>query len=414
VEQFQSPKGTRDILPEETIRWKRLENVLHDMMSKFGYGEIRPPIFEATGLFARGVGEETDIVSKEMYSWVDQGGNPLTLRPEITAPVVRAYIQHNLGAQNSITKLYYCGPSFRRERPQKGRYRQFHQLGVEAFGSEHPELDAEIISIAWTLFRELGIQSMKVKLNSIGSMDSRDAYRDALRSFLKPHLNDLSEVSRHRFDTNPLRILDTKIPHEIALLQQAPRISDYLNDADRTHFDQVCEFLTLLEIPFVPDANLVRGLDYYTRTTFEITSTELGSQDALCGGGRYDNLVETLGGKATPAIGFAAGIERLLMAMNEDERHPELDVYVAGLGIPALKVVQPLIQSLRDLGLSVETDYLRRSLKAQMREANKLGAKQVIVIGDTEIESGKAVVKDLATGKQTEVPLKQLASVLNQ
>ncbi len=414
MERFQSPKGTRDILPEETIRWKRLENVLHDMMSKFGYGEIRPPIFEATGLFARGVGEETDIVSKEMYSWVDQGGNPLTLRPEITAPVVRAYIQHNLGAQNSITKLYYCGPSFRRERPQKGRYRQFHQLGVEAFGSEHPELDAEIISIAWTLFRELGIQSMKVKLNSIGSMDSRDAYRDALRSFLKPHLNDLSEVSRHRFDTNPLRILDTKIPHEIALLQQAPRISDYLNDADRTHFDQVCEFLTLLEIPFVPDANLVRGLDYYTRTTFEITSTELGSQDALCGGGRYDNLVETLGGKATPAIGFAAGIERLLMAMNEDERHPELDVYVAGLGIPALKVVQPLIQSLRDQGLSVETDYLRRSLKAQMREANKLGAKQVIVIGDTEIESGKAVVKDLATGKQTEVPLKQLASVLNQ
>ena len=414
MERFQSPKGTRDILPEETFRWKRLENVLHDMMSKFGYGEIRPPIFEATGLFARGVGEETDIVSKEMYSWVDQGGNPLTLRPEITAPVVRAYIQHNLGAQNSITKLYYCGPSFRRERPQKGRYRQFHQLGVEAFGSEHPELDAEIISIAWTLFRELGIQSMKVKLNSIGSTDSRDAYRDALRSFLKPHLNDLSEVSRHRFDTNPLRILDTKIPHEIALLQQAPRISDYLNDADRTHFDQVCEFLTLLEIPFVPDANLVRGLDYYTRTTFEITSTELGSQDALCGGGRYDNLVETLGGKATPAIGFAAGIERLLMAMNEDERHPELDVYVAGLGIPALKVVQPLIQSLRDQGLSVETDYLRRSLKAQMREANKLGAKQVIVIGDTEIESGKAVVKDLATGKQTEVPLKQLASVLNQ
>ncbi len=413
--QFRSPKGTRDILPDESLRWQRLERILHDVMPRYGYGEIRPPIFEATRLFARGVGEETDIVSKEMYSWIDQGGDSLTLRPELTAPVVRAYIQHNLGARNPLTKVYYYGPLFRRERPQKGRYRQFHQLGVEAFGSPYPELDAEIISIAWNLFRELGLQSMTVKLNSIGSAVSRAAYRDALKSFLEPHLNNLSEVSRRRFTTNPLRILDTKVPHEIELIRNAPRIADYLTEDDQAHFARVQDLLTALDIPYELDFNLVRGLDYYTRTTFEITSTALGSQDALCGGGRYDKLVETLGGKPTPGIGFAAGIERLLMALEAEqpfETPDALDVYVVSLGERALKEAQVLVQTLRNQELTVEMDFLRRSLKAQLREANRLHAHRAVVLGENEIQSGKAVVKDLTTGEQTEVPLADLPGVL--
>lgn len=414
-EKYRSPKGTRDILPDETPRWRELERILHTVMPRYGYGEIRTPVFEVTPLFARGVGEETDIVSKEMYSWIDQGGDSLTLRPELTAPVVRAFIQHNLGTLNPLTKVYYQGPLFRRERPQKGRYRQFHQFGVEAFGSEYAELDAEVISLAWTLFQELGLRSMTLKLNSIGSGESRDAFRSALKSFLEPHLQDLSETSRHRFATNPLRILDTKVPYEIDLLKNAPRIIDFLNTADQDHFQQVQTLLTAMDIPFDPEPNLVRGLDYYTRTTFEITSNFLGSQDALCGGGRYDGLVETLGGKPTPGIGFAAGIERLLMAIeaeNPVERTAELDVYIVSLGEKAVREAQVLAQALRNQELSVGTDFLRRSLKAQLREANRLHARQAVVLGENEIQSGKAVVKDLSTGEQKEVPLRDLPGVL--
>ncbi|NOZ74759.1 MAG: histidine--tRNA ligase [FCB group bacterium] len=415
TEKFRSPKGTRDILPDETLRWQELERILHEVMPRYGYGEIRTPVFETTRLFSRGVGEETDIVSKEMYSWVDQGGDALTLRPELTAPVVRAFIQHNLGAANPLTKVYYCGPLFRRERPQKGRFRQFHQLGVEAFGSEYPELDAEIIALAWTLFQELGLRSMTVKLNSIGSGESRDAFRRALKSFLEPHLNNLSDVSRHRFTTNPLRILDTKVPHEIEILRNAPRITDYLDPDDQEHFDRVQALLDALDIPYQLEPNLVRGLDYYTRTTFEITSDSLGSQDALCGGGRYDGLVETLGGKATPGIGFAAGIERLLMAIAAEspvDETDELDVYIVSLGESAIREAQVLAQSLRRQELSVGTDFLRRSLKAQLREANRLHARQAVVLGENEIQSGKALLKDLTTGEQTEVPLADLPGVL--
>lgn len=408
---IRSIKGTRDILPEEARRWQRLEATLHNYFQRFGYGEIRTPVFEETSLFARSVGEETDIVSKEMYSWTDRNGTPLTLKPELTAPVARAFIQNNLGAQSPLTKLYYVDALFRRERPQKGRYRQFHQFGVEAFGSPHPEQDAEVIAIAWGIFKELGLSDLALKLNSVGSPACRDEYRTALRDFLEPHRDHLSETSRRRLETNPLRILDTKVPHERELLQDAPSILDFLTDEDREHFEQVKQLLDAQSIPYVIDSTMVRGLDYYTQTTFEITSEALGAQDALCGGGRYDGLVELLGGKPTPAIGFAAGIERLMLvidAKEESTSHPTVDAYFVCLSEAARPWLLATANQLRNEGKTVEIDLLRRSLKAQLREANKLGAHTAVIVGDDEWRQKQAQVKDLQKGEQIQVPLDSL------
>jgi len=352
---IRSLKGTYDILPDESWRWQTLEAQLHDFMSIYGYKEIRTPAFEKTELFSRGVGEETDIVSKEMYTWLDGGKTNLTLKPELTAPVVRSYIQHNLGALSPVTKLYYMDALFRRERPQKGRQRQFHQFGVEALGTPFPEADAEVIAIAYEFMISLGITNLKLKLNSIGSGQCRTAYKDALKEYLSPHIQELSETSRLRFETNPLRILDTKIEHEIELLGKAPDILGFLTADDETHFSEVRELLDGMKIPYVLDKRMVRGLDYYTRTTFEITSSALGSQDALCGGGRYDKLVETLGGKSTPAVGFAAGVERLLIALDEigkTEEPSKTDIYFVGLGDQARKAGIKLVHDLRKQGYS--------------------------------------------------------------
>ena len=320
MDKIQSIKGTHDILPNESEKWKDLEDIIYKTCNLFGFKEIRTPIFEKTNLFLRGIGEVTDIVSKEMYSWQDRDGSNLTLRPELTASVVRSYIQHNLQNQSSSQRLFYMGPLFRRERPQKGRQRQFHQFGVEAFGSENPEQDVEIISIAWHLLSLLGISNkVQLKINSIGSNQCRKNYRKALLDFIKPHFNILSEVSRVRFKKNPLRILDTKNPEERKVLSNAPKISDYYTNEDKTHFQTILKFLDCLNIPYNIDLGLVRGLDYYTRTVFEFTSNSLGAQDALLGGGRYDNLVQDLGGKVVPGIGFAAGIERLLLILEAEK-----------------------------------------------------------------------------------------------
>jgi histidyl-tRNA synthetase len=403
---LRSIKGTHDILPEESRLWQQVEQTIRETMNTYGYQEIRTPAFEKTELFARGVGTDTDIVTKEMYSWTDQGKTSLTLKPEATAPVVRAYIQHNLGSKSPLTKLYYIDALFRRERPQKGRQRQFHQFGVEVLGSEFPELDAEVIALAYHILEILEVQGLELKLNSIGSKTCRQAYRKALREFLEPHLSDLTETSQHRFQTNPLRILDTKIPHEIELLQDGPTIESFYTPEDKEHFAEVCSLLTTLDIPYTVDPRLVRGLDYYTRTTFEIISADLGAQDALCGGGRYDGLVEALGGKPTPGMGFAAGLERILMVVGKNYRTaPVLPLlFVIGLGPESVGKTLKLAQDLRKIGITAVFDPLRRSLKAQLREANKLGADTAIIIGEQELKENTVQIKDLVTGSQKEVP----------
>ena len=413
--EFRSIKGTYDILPNDADSWQRVETCVREFITRAGYSEIRTPAFEKTELFTRSVGEDSDVVSKEMYSWTDQGGTDITLKPEYTASVIRSYIQHNLGAKSPLTKLYYLDNLFRRERPQKGRYRQFRQYGIEAIGSPHPEQDAEVITIAYELLVELGIKDITLKLNSIGSLECRNEYRQALKEFLQPHLDKLSETSRKRFDSNPMRILDTKIDFEIALLQDAPTITSFLSPDDANHFDEVQIYLEALDVPFTLDTALVRGLDYYTRTTFEIISSKLGAQDALCGGGRYDKLAETLGGKQTPAVGFAAGLERILIAMDEvdtDQKIQADKIYLIGLGDAVRPTMLKILSDVRKAGLIMEFDSLRRSIKSQMREANKIGASLAIIIGDKELKDKSVQIKDLKNGQQESIPIDSIISYI--
>ena len=402
---IRSVKGTQDILPDQSTRWQDLELTIQKIMDCYGYKEIRTPAFEHSEVFSQGVGEETDIVSKEMYSWTDQGGNNLTLKPELTAPVARSFIQHNLGVQNSINKLYYIDALFRRERPQKGRYRQFHQFGIEVFGSENPETDVEVIALAMHVFHKLGLKELTLQLNSIGSPECRNNYRNAIKNFLAPHFDQLSQTSQDRYNNNPLRILDTKSPDEKEILKDAPNISNYWTIDDKNHFDEVCNLLKHIKIDYQLSPSLVRGLDYYTRTTFEITSNDLGAQNAICGGGRYDGLVEKLGGKPTPGIGFAAGIERLLLASSSDNKLRNIQIYIVGIGNDVRPTMINLAEELRSNDIRTSFDYLRRSIKAQMREANKLGAQYAIIIGEDELKDKSVIIKDLSTSNQEKITL---------
>jgi len=414
MSQIRSIKGTHDILPSDSSQWQHLERIVHDVCGRFGYEEIRTPVFEETRLFSRSVGEDTDIVSKEMYTWEDRGGKSLTLRPELTASVVRSYIQHNLGSQAPVQRLYYMGPLFRRERPQKGRQRQFHQFGVEAFGSENPEQDAEIIAIAWHILSACGLnQTVSLRLNSIGSSKCRSDYRNVLKDFIRPNRDQFSETNQKRFDTNPLRILDTKLDHEQTLLEDAPIISECYTAEDKVHLESLQNFLTAMEIPFTIDPRLVRGLDYYSRTVFEFTSPVLGAQDALLGGGRYDGLVETLGGKPTPGIGFAAGMERFLIAMDDQSNVSKTDVYFICLGEAGLSTALSLTNELRQSRLNVMFDPMRRSLKAQLREANKSGARFALILGDIEMKKGTVVFKDLEKGEQKNILQKKIKNLFD-
>ncbi|MEC9377002.1 MAG: histidine--tRNA ligase [Candidatus Neomarinimicrobiota bacterium] len=409
-------KGTHDILPAESKKWQRLERIVHTVCRQFGYEEIRTPIFEETRLFLRSIGEDSDIVSKEMYSWSDKDGTGLTLRPELTAPVVRSFIQHNLGTQSPIQRLYYLGPSFRRERPQKGRTRQFHQFGVEAFGSSHPEQDAEIIALAWHILSKCGLShGVTLHLNSIGSPECRSAYRDALKEFIRPNLDQFSEISQRRFKSNPLRILDTKSENEKKVLNDVPSITQFLSADDRIHFDMLQDLLKTLNISVIINPKLVRGLDYYSQTVFEFTSDALGAQDALLGGGRYDGLVKNLGGKATPGIGFAAGMERFLIAMESlGEPHKELgnDIYFVCLDKEGIPTTLTLSNELRQAGFNVVSDPLRRSMKAQMRDANKSNARFVLILGQTELESESVILKNLVDGEQDTVSQSEIIKKL--
>ena len=407
MKNFRSIKGTHDILPEDSYKWRHLESIVHQVCAQFGYQEIRTPIFEQNKLFSRSVGEESDIVTKEMYSWEDKENSFLTLRPELTAPVARAYNQHNLGNLSPIHRFYYIGPLFRRERPQKGRQRQFHQFGIEAFGSNFAEQDAEIIALAWHLLAHFRLTNkIDLQVNSIGTSECRAGYRDALKQFLKPHFDELSEISKRRFNTNPLRILDSKNKKEQTILKNGPRISDYYTKDDKEHFNEVKTYLKAMNIPFTINSGLVRGLDYYTKTVFEITSNELGSQDALLGGGRYDSLVETLGGKPTPGIGFAAGIERILLLINEEnfkDHKPVPDIYLICLEKKGIPVSLNIAKILRLKGLNIVSDPLRRSMKAQMRDANKLRARYVLILGESELKDNTIIFKNLESGKQESI-----------
>ena len=402
MNQIRTIKGTHDILPENSKNWQRLEKIIHNNASLYGYEEIRTPIIEEAGLFNRGIGQDTDIVSKEMYSWVDRDKKNIALRPEMTASVVRSFIQHSLGSQSSLQRLYYMGPSFRRERPQKGRQRQFHQFGVEAIGSKNPEQDTEVIALGWDILSKTGINNLELRLSSIGSEDCRNRYRNALVKFLKPYTLQLSKVSQQRLKNNPLRILDTKNKDEIDIIKSAPIIEEFYTKEDRNHFAQVKDYLKSIDIPFSLDPLLVRGLDYYTQTTFEIISNDIGAQDALLGGGRYDGLIESLGGKDTPAVGFAAGMERILLAIDglEEKENMKKIIYMACVEKDALGAVQQIAKELRKLDINVVLETLRRSIKAQMREANKCDADYAIIIGEEEHNQKTVQVKNLNDGNQ--------------
>jgi len=402
-------KGTKDILPDEIYQWQFVENIIRDHLEQSNYKEIRTPVFEVTELFARGIGEDTDVVSKEMYTFTDKSGTSITLRPELTAPVLRAYIQNNLQHINPVTKLYYIGPLFRQERPQKGRLRQFNQFGFEIIGSEYPEADAEVIQTIYAIYQDLGINDLKIRINSIGSRESRRGYLKILRDALKPHIDKFCGTCQQRFEKNILRLFDCKVDSCQSLLDQhAPLILEHLTQEDEQHFEEVKALLSAAYVPIEIDPKLVRGLDYYTRTTFEITSSLLGSQDAVCGGGRYDHLAEDLDGNPTPAVGVASGMERLLMILNELQAIPAKKsklIYTAIIGDNARQPAFHLVSQLRSRGHQVEMDFLRRSLKAQMRDAGKKQAAWVIIIGENEIQNGKILIKNMETGNQQELPL---------
>lgn len=410
--QVKSIKGTHDILPNQTQNWQELEMQVHKTSNLYGYNEIRTPIIETASLFNRGVGEETDIVSKEMYSWEDKDKSIISLRPELTAPVVRSYIQHNLGGQSPLQRLYYIGPSFRRERPQKGRQRQFHQFGVEAIGSANPEQDAEVISLGWDILKSFGIKSLELKLSSIGSKSCRENFKSELIKYLNPFIPKLSEVSQRRLEKNPLRILDTKNKDEIEIVKSAPKIEQFYTNDDQNYFFSVQKFLNDLEIPFKIDPLLVRGLDYYTQTTFEICSENLGAQDALLGGGRYNGLVESLGGKDAPAVGFAAGMERVIIAAkNRKKISPKIPtIYAICTNDEAMGILQNSAKQLRSIGYKVICETLRRSMRSQMRDANKSNADYVMIIGDDEFNSRTIQLKDLKNGEQEKVDLEKIIS----
>ncbi len=409
--------GVKDILPKDILKWKVVENLIHTTMRSYNYREIRTPVFEETALFARGIGEATDIVSKEMYTFRDKGDMLLTLRPEMTASVVRAYIEHSLGVQQPVNKLYYMAPMFRQERPQAGRLRQFHQFGAEAIGSSSPSVDAELIIMAHDIIENLGLKNVTVKINSLGVPESREAYKEKLKDYLSPKLNELTEESRKRFTTNILRIFDSKAENDMAIMKDAPLLFDYLDEESLKHFEEVKKFLTAAGIKYEVDPALVRGLDYYTKTTFEIVSGSVGSQSALCGGGRYDLLIEQLGGKPTPAVGFAAGIERILLACENEntlnEVDESIDLYIIRLNNDAAGKAFELASFFRRNNIAVELDYQERSVKAQMREANKLNSKYVVFLGGEEYEKGEAPLKKMEDGSQTNFKIDDLQGMLS-
>ena len=410
-------KGTKDILPDSIGKWKYVENIISSVFKYYNYSEIRTPIFEETLLFVRGIGEATDIVGKEMYTFEDRSKTSVTLKPEMTASVVRAFIEHSLGKKQSLNKLYYISPMFRQERPQAGRLREFHQFGAEALGSSSPLLDVEMISMAYDILSGLGLKDLTIKINSLGTPESRKNYTQKLREYLKDKKHLLSGESKERIDKNILRIFDSKIDNDIEVMKVAPLLLDFLDNESKDNFEHVKSLLISSNIPFEIDASLVRGLDYYTKTTFEIISGKVGSQDALCGGGRYDLLVEQFGGEPTPGTGFAAGIERILIACEKENSFvvPEssINLYIVCLEKMLISKAYELAQSIRRNNICVEMDYIGRSVKAQMREANKLNSEFVLFLGGEEYSEGKVQLKNMKNGTQELVKIENLVNKIS-
>ena len=409
-EKLIAPRGTADVLPPESGRWSALEARMHALAARYGYGEIRTPLFESTDLFVRGVGEATDIVEKEMYTFSDRGGRSLTLRPEWTAPVVRAALERHLFSTGPL-RLYYIGPIFRYERPQKGRYRQSHQFGVECFGFAGPEADLEVISLAWDLVRSHGIGDATLNLNSLGDERCRPRFRQALLEHFQPNLATMSEEARRRAQRNPLRLLDSKDPADTRYIESAPDLATFLCAPCREHFDAVRAYLDLAGIPFVVNPRIVRGLDYYDRTVFEITSSTLGAQSSVCGGGRYDGLVASLGGPDLPAVGFALGIERFLMmlaARGDEEPVLRRGIQAIALGAQARTVLAPIVAELRrHLTVPTFADYNERKLLAHLKLADRNGARYALIAGSEELARGELVLRDLEDRSDRRLPLRE-------
>lgn len=414
---FKSIRGTKDILPPESARWHHVESVVRAVFQRFNYKEIRTPIFEQTALFARSIGELTDIVGKEMYTFTDRSNDSITLRPEGTASIVRAYIQNNLGEAQPLVKVYYIGPMFRQERPQAGRLRQFHQFGAEAIGSPQPEVDAEIIAMTIQIYKELSLTQYALKINSVGCEKCRPHYKKILQNELRKIAAQLSPESQRRIEENPMRVLDSKNENDATLTATMPVITEHLCAECAEHFENLKKYLTSFHIPYAVDGRLVRGLDYYTKTAFELTSAELGSQDALAGGGRYDLLTQELGGKATPGVGFAAGIERLMMVLEKRGIEAEVNIrpalFIASADVQSRAWAVATTMELRSEGVAVEADFLARSLKAQMREADRQQAKFVLVIGQQELDRGRAILKNMKSGEQKKIPLNEIRKHLS-
>ncbi|WP_146548194.1 histidine--tRNA ligase [Rummeliibacillus suwonensis] len=418
---FKVPRGTQDILPGQTEKWQKVEEIIRHLCHVYRYQEIRTPIFESTELFQRGVGDTTDIVQKEMYTFEDRGGRSITLRPEGTASVVRSYVEHKMfGQPDQPVKLSYMGPMFRYERQQAGRYRQFVQFGVEAIGSKDPAIDAEVIALAMNVYATAGLKDIKLVINSLGDHEVRTKHREALVKHFEPHIHEFCSDCQSRLKKNPLRILDCKVDREHPLMATAPALTDYLNEESASYFDQVKNYLDILGISYEVDPNLVRGLDYYNHTTFEIMSTAegLGAITTLCGGGRYNGLVEEIGGPESPGIGFAMSIERLLLALEAEGKElnteNQLDVFIVTMDADSKRKAVELASSFRAKGISTEIDYSNRKMKAQMKSADRQHATWVIVLGETELAEQQATVKNMVTGHQEMIPFHDLVNYLTK
>ena len=407
---LQSIRGVKDILPDEIWKWQRVESVAHEIFARYGFNEIRIPIFEDTRLFSRSIGETTDIVEKEMYTFADRGGDSLTLRPEGTASVVRAYIEHKMFNTPSVSKMFYIGPMFRYERPQAGRLRQFYQIGVEAMGSPSPSVDVEVMTMLLEFFNALGLNNPSLQINSLGNQNCRPQYRELLKLEIKSQIDRLCNNCVNRYERNPLRVLDCKVEQCQEIAKNLPKIIDHLDDESAKHFAEVQKLLDITKAPYTINSNLVRGLDYYNMTAFEVTSKNLGSQNAICGGGRYDTLVEELSGPPTPCFGFALGLERLvsLIPFKEENRNVNPDIFLVCHGEASKFSGFQAAHELRLSGFKVECDYEMGSMKSQMRKANKSNCQFTLILGENEIESGKYILKNMNNSEQHEIDSQNL------
>jgi len=401
-------RGTKDIIGEEAKKYVYISNVAQKMFENYGYNFVKTPIFEETELFKRGIGEATDVVEKEMYTFKDRGDRSITLRPENTASLVRCYLENAIYAKEEISRFYYNGSMFRYERPQAGRQREFNQIGLEVFGEKSPKVDAEVIAIGYKFLEKLGISDLEVKINSVGSKESRTIYREKLVEHFKSHLDDMCEDCRDRINRNPLRLLDCKVDKDKDFYKSAPNIIDFLFEDERKHYEDVKKYLNVFGIKYTEDPTLVRGLDYYSSTVFEIVTNKLGSQGTVLGGGRYDNLLKELGDKDIPAVGFATGVERIMMLLGENYPKNNPDVYIAWLGENTSETALKIAESLRDNDIKVYIDYSEKGMKSHMKKADKLSVRYCIILGEDELNKGIVLLKDFSTREQKEVKIEEI------